>query len=252
MVDVSNKEVDIIAGNLAAEKYKRKEIEELLKKEMEAREKITVQYENLQNQFFQKNQQLKVADDRIAQLQNNNTYRQEVVRLEELVQNLEAERKDLDEYVKKQDTEIGMIKGNLSDLMTENVVLKNAVKVQKKQVSASNMQTENLGTHQSDCGVQTDDQKPVTEKADCETCVQSFMTGFGIDFGIDTGTQTDTVHETAQGDCKKCVSNVELINELIELLGIIEKNIVYAQSVGFQQDMKELVTRPGKVEEEIS
>ena len=165
---------------------------------------------------------------------------------------MEAERKDLDEYVKKQDTEIGMIKGNLSDLMTENVVLKNAVKVQKKQVSASNMQTENLGTLQSDCGVQTDDQKPVTEKADCETCVQSFMTGFGIDFGIDTGTQTDPVHETAQGDCKRCVSNVELINELIELLGIIEKNIVYAQSVGFQQDMKELVTRLGKVEEEIS
>ena len=60
-----------------------------------------------------------------------------------------------------------------------------------------------------------------TDTADCKNSTQKF--GFGIDFGVDTSTQTDDAPVLLSVECKKYVRNDELIEELIDVLGVIAK-----------------------------
>ena len=235
-------EMDRLLAVLAVEEMKRNELQQLLSNEKQRNDHKSKECELLQTQLFKKTQELKIADARIDQLQNNNAYRKEVIRLEQIVQDMEEERMDLIENLKKQSEEINVIRENLSDVMTENMVLKNTAKVQ---CSHSEMQTENIRKHFSDLGVQTDitglrNVQPVDKNYAEDTSI-----GFGIDFGIDSSTQTDAVH------CDRCATNGDLLDELIELLETIEKNIAYTKSRECQEDIKELVRRLDSIEKEV-
>ena len=81
--------------------------------------------------MFEKHQQLKIANDKIYQLTEKNTYRREVVRLERVLEENEKERSLLIENAGKQNEQLKMTESNLSNFMTENSVLKNKIKQQK-------------------------------------------------------------------------------------------------------------------------
>ena len=58
--------------------------------------------EALKKALYEKSQELKIANDRVSQLQNSNSYRREVARMEEVIEKNESELKCLkDELILK-------------------------------------------------------------------------------------------------------------------------------------------------------
>jgi hypothetical protein len=136
-----NRERERVTQVLIDEKQKREALHQLLLKEQMKNKKLSTDCDTLQQQLFQKAQQQKISNDLI---QNDNTYRRAVQRLEEVIQDLEKERVDNLEQLKRQKDEIMVIRENMSDLMTENTVLKNAAKQKKQQFLNSDTQTDIL------------------------------------------------------------------------------------------------------------
>ena len=62
---------------------------------------LTTECESLRKQLFEKQQQLKLANDRISQIENTNAYRSEVVRLEDILHESERESADLKKELEK-------------------------------------------------------------------------------------------------------------------------------------------------------
>ena len=113
----------------------------------------------LKDKLFQKDQELKIMADMNKQLQDSGVYRKEVVRLESVlekgeleiraakedlitkvnrIQVLEDNLKNEYENSKKQNHEMELLRGNLSNLLDENTVLKNTAKLEKQQLQDSN------------------------------------------------------------------------------------------------------------------
>ena len=112
-------------------------------------------------------------------------------------------------------------------------------------------QTDCYETLLSDICVQTNDPEPATVKIDCKRIADDCGIDFGIDFGIDTSSQTDAEPVLPHIRCNSCKENVELIDELVELLGVIEKNVVYTKSLECQRDIQELVQRLEIIEKHV-
>ena len=201
---------------LIKEEQKSEELQQLLLKEQTKSKKLSADCENLQQQLFEKAQQQKVSGDRIRQLENDNTYRKEVQRLEEKIQVLEKERGDMIEDLKKQDEEISLIRGNMSDLMNENAVLKNAAKL-KKQFLNSDTQTDTP-----------------------EQCYS---------ISVQTDECTDDMVQVA---CEKCAGDKNLTDDLIDSLETIERSVAYTQSLECEQSIRDIVGRLDAIEKSMS
>ena len=67
---------------------------------------LSSECESLKKQLFEKQQQLKIANDKINQLQEKNTCRREVVRLETVLEENEKEKAILIENVEKQNEQL--------------------------------------------------------------------------------------------------------------------------------------------------
>ena len=172
-VDKSEKarkrEKETVTHVLMEAEQKREELHQLLLKEQMKNKKLAADCDALHQQLFQKTQYLKVADDRIKQLQNDNEYRRVVQRLEEKIQDLESERVDSLGEIVRQREEIDVIRENMSNLMNENTVLKNAVKQKKQQYLNSDTQTD-FPKQCFSISVQTEECADQTVQTGCEVC----------------------------------------------------------------------------------
>ena len=88
---------------------------------------MSKQLSDKDDQLFQKVNQLKLANDRIVQLQNDNTYRKEVVRLEGFIEKKEIEIKTLNEQVESKDNKFNVLNEKNILLASENKSLKDAI-----------------------------------------------------------------------------------------------------------------------------
>ena len=230
------------------------QLEKLYLEEKRTRERITNERDLLHKQLFQKCEKLKISEDQVKQLQDSNRYRGEVLRLEKLVEEMEREMLDLAENLEKERKDMETIRGNLSNLMTENTVLKNTAKQQKREHCSTDSQTVEP-TNSVDFGVQTNQTKTVSVQVqpeygvdfgvqtghtvsvqvECNEPTDYLNSGFGVDYGIDSSTQT------ADEDKK-------LIEELVHHLDTIEKNIEYTNSQECLKDIAELVERLDSIE----
>ena len=84
---------------------------------------LSIENEALRKQVFEKNQQLKLANDRISQLQDTNIYRREVVRLEAVLEKHAEEKLKLTEDLERRNEEYKTVSSSVSDLLTQNTVL---------------------------------------------------------------------------------------------------------------------------------
>ena len=118
---------------------------------------------------------------------------------ENVLEETEKEKYELMENLATQSKKIDLMQGDLSDLRTENTVLKNAAKQQKQylhsdtQTGDASNQSGGVGMNRpkSAFGVQKDlVGKGVHIQADCKKCTE-VSAGYGVDFGIDSSTQTD-------------------------------------------------------------
>ena len=97
--------------------------------------------EALRKQLFEKDQQLKLANDRISQLHDTNIYRREVVRLEAVLEKHAEEKLKLTEDLKRRNEEYKTVSSSVSDLLTQNTILKNQLKQQKQLLINEGTQT---------------------------------------------------------------------------------------------------------------
>lgn len=202
---------------LELETQKNEELNQLLQNEKLRNERLTAQCDNLGKQLFEKMQQQKKADQEIKNLRENNEYRKEVLRLEQIVDDLETDKKNLVVDLQKQQKEIDVVRSSLSDFMTENTVLKNEAKSLKDTIT----QTEVASRA---CGIQSNN---IDDQVNHNSCSQNKAgIRFGVDFGIDVSVQTD-----GKVNCKKCGKDEKLIDELIELLAMIESSVAYTQAL---------------------
>ena len=81
----------------------------------------------LRRTIFKKNQELKIANDQVCRLQESNTYRREVLRLEGVLDEYEGEVKHLKEQLEIREHKIGTLEGSVSFFMDENTRLKNTI-----------------------------------------------------------------------------------------------------------------------------
>ena len=123
LLQLEKKRGEEMSRSFEIEKQKTDELNQLLHNEKLKSGKLSAQCDRLERQFFEKSQQQKRSDDEIKQLRENNAYRREVVRLEQLVEMLEAEKSKLMEDSVKQKEEIDLVRNSLSDFMTENTIL---------------------------------------------------------------------------------------------------------------------------------
>ena len=172
-------------------------------------------------------------------------------RLESVVEKMEMEKSELIEKLESQSRKIDMLQENLSDMRTENTMLKNTAKQHKMQ-NYSNSDTETDAViPKFDFGVQTDPIQTTSEYTDgvgvgvgfgvdfgvdCSTQTMSVQVdestldvGFGIDFGVDSSTQTLELNWNWE-NWEKSKQDEEVINELVNHLETIEKSIEYTKS----------------------
>ena len=71
------------------------ELQKLYLEEKFMKEKLSGEIDILHKQLFQKCEKLKISEDQVKQLQNNNTFRREVERLESVVEKMEMEKSEL-------------------------------------------------------------------------------------------------------------------------------------------------------------
>ena len=79
--------------------------------------------------LFQKDQKIKTLNMTVEQLQESNTYRREVVRLEEIIEINERELKELKEQIQNKEEKIKGLEENVSYFMNVNTCLKNKIRV---------------------------------------------------------------------------------------------------------------------------
>ena len=244
------------------------ELQKLYLEEKNMTEKLSSEIDLLHKQLFQKCEKLKISENQVKQLQNTDTYRREVQRLESVVEKMEKEKSELVEKLESQSRKIDMFQGNLSDMRTENTVLKNTAKQQKMQnYSNSDTQTDHV-LPKSDLGVQTNPVQTTSEYTtgvgvgfgvdfgvDCSTQTMSvqvddestFDVGFGVDFGVDSSTQTVELNWNWE-NWEKSKDDEKVINELVNHLETIEKSIEYTKSYECLQYIDELVERLAGIE----
>ena len=90
-------------------------IESLLNEKQEQGTKI----DDFSRKLFQKEQQLKIADDRVKQLENSNNYRKEVTRLEGVLEQVETEMRLLKEELTKSKERNNKLQEEKQKLMKE-------------------------------------------------------------------------------------------------------------------------------------
>ena len=97
--------------------------------------------ESLQKLLVQRSYDLKIANDRIDHLQNTNTYRIEVVRLQDIVTDKDSEIKLLKDEALKKDEKIRTVENSLTYFLNENTRLKSAAKLDRKDTEAATAAT---------------------------------------------------------------------------------------------------------------
>ena len=234
-----------MAQVLKAVEKEKEEIKQLLAREKLKNEKLLSLCEQLQKQMAEKYQQQKKSDDEIKQLRSTNTYRQEVIRLEKFIENLETEKSEMRENLMKQREEIDMVRESLSNFITENTLLKNDAKLRKKELMNSLTVADIQEVSFSDIGMQTDSvgnctySKTANSSTDRGVC-------FRVDFGVDASVQTNQLF-----GCKKCEENEHLIYELIQLLDTMERSVAYTQALECDQNFLELVKHLDVIDAEL-
>ena len=78
---------------------------------------LTGECDALKKQLFEKQQQLKIANDRVSQVEDTNAYRREVVRLENVLQDYEKKNGELREELEKVKEELKTTNDSLSDFI---------------------------------------------------------------------------------------------------------------------------------------
>ena len=212
------------------EKRKREEISIALENEIQEREKLgqlfhneKLKNEKLSDQLLERFQLQKKAEMEIEQLRDDSSYRREVVRMEKVIEGLEAEKVDMIELLEKQNEEIEVVRNSLSHFMTENTVLKNRAKQQKTE---SKQDTNNPKLLCSDCGIRTD-KDGFDAQAGHKKYGEDAGIGvsFGVDFGVDVSVQTD-----AETSCEGCENHMHTINELTTWLKVIEELVTLTEA----------------------
>ena len=104
---------------------------------------LSPENEALHKQLFQTNQNLKIAEGKICQLQQTNVYRREVVRLESVLETYEDEKLKLVQELEKVKRDSETVSRSLTEFITHNTVLKNQLKQYRKlSYTDSNTQTD--------------------------------------------------------------------------------------------------------------
>ena len=94
-------------------------------------EAMIAENEALKKAVYENSRELKIANDKVCQLQNSNSYRREVVRLENVVSENESEIKRLRDELGLKKKKIRTLEESLTFFMNENTCLKNTSKTEK-------------------------------------------------------------------------------------------------------------------------
>ena len=169
---------------------------------------LTVECGRLQKQLFEKQQELKVANNRISQLEDFNSYRKEVVRLEGILDQTERETEHLNAELEKLREELRITQSGLSDFITENTVLKNQMKQQKQTITDSGTQT-------------------TAKIKQCDKCVENVSL---IDELIKLLDEMELSIQLKDKKLAEADYTLRDINELVHLLNAIEDSIRVKQN----------------------
>ena len=165
---------------------------------------LTAECESLRKQLFEKQQQLKLANDRISQTEDTNAYRREVIRLEDILHENERESADLKKELEKVKDENRTISSSLSGFITENTVLKNQIKL-NEQIRMNDTRTKTTGSD---------------EESKCEKCVRNEC---WVDELISSLDDMEVRMKEKEKKLAAAEYTLKDINELSHLLETIEK-----------------------------
>ena len=200
-------------------------------------EAVLAENEALKKAVYEKSQELKFANDRVSQLQNSNTYRREVARLEEVVENNERELKCLKDELILRNQKVVALEESVKFFLDENKKLEKS----KEELILSNQKIVTL-------------EESVTFFLNENTQLKNTVKAGKEKKCMDACTQI-SVSDLPQ--CEKCVENDILISKLNEYLEMIDQHTDVSQSSNTldsvsQRDIDELVDVLDTIEKKLN